>query len=123
MTDSLILEVADFEHDVLTGIYSEETGKPQPLRFTIQVRMAVADRYEPDTPLEDSKNYMDLKFAASDALPQGVHFKLIEAVADHVCDTLFVQDSRIEAVTVKIVKLAIAEAGEKIGITLHRERK
>jgi 7,8-dihydroneopterin aldolase/epimerase/oxygenase len=25
-------------------------------------------------------------------------------------------------VTVKIVKLAIAEAGEQIGITLHRER-
>ena len=123
MSDSLILEVADFEHDVLTGIYSEETGKPQPLRFTIQVRMAVADKYTPDTPLEDSKNYMDLKFAASDALPKGVHFKLIEAVADHVCETLFVQDARVEAVTVKIVKLAIAEAGEKIGITLHRERK
>ena len=31
MADSLILEVADFEVDVLTGIYSEETGKPQPL--------------------------------------------------------------------------------------------
>jgi len=123
MTDSLILEVADFEHDVLTGIYSEETGKPQPLRFTIQVRMAVADRYEPDTPLEDSKNYMDLKFAASEALPKGVHFKLIEAVADHICETLFVQDERVQAVSVKIVKLAIAEAGEKIGITLHRERK
>ena len=123
MTDSLILEVADFEHDVLTGIYSEETGKPQPLRFTIQVRLSVADRYDPDTPLESSKNYMDLKFAASDALPEGVHFKLIEAVADHICETLFVQDARVEAVTVKIVKLAIAEAGEKIGITLHRERK
>ncbi|MEL6486607.1 MAG: dihydroneopterin aldolase, partial [Pseudomonadota bacterium] len=26
-TDSLILEVADLEVDVLTGIYSEETGK------------------------------------------------------------------------------------------------
>ena len=123
MNDSLILEVADFEHDVLTGIYSEETGKPQPLRFTIQVRMSVAERYEPDTPLEDSKNYMDLKFAASNALPEGVHFKLIEAVADHICETLFVQDARVEAVTVKIVKLAIAEANEKIGITLHRERK
>jgi len=123
MNDSLILEVADFEHDVLTGIYSEETGKPQPLRFTIQVRLAVADKYTPDTPLEDSKNYMDLKFAASDALPKGVHFKLIEAVADHICETLFVQDDRVEAVTVKIVKLAIAEASEKIGITLHRERK
>ena len=123
MNDSLILEVADFEHDVLTGIYSEETGKPQPLRFTIQVRMKPLRAYEPDTPLDASKNYMDLKFAASQALPQGVHFKLIEAVADHVCETLFLQDVRIEAVTVKIVKLAIAEANEKIGITLHRERR
>ncbi len=50
------------------------------------------------------------------------HFKLIEAVADHVCETLFLQDARIEAVTVKIVKLALSEADEKIGITLHRER-
>lgn len=123
MTDSLILEVADFEHDVLTGIYSEETGKPQPLRITIQARLKVADHYSPETPLEASKNYMDLKFAASDALPPGVHFKLIEAVADHICGTLFAQDARVEAVTVKIVKLAIAEANEKIGITLHRERR
>lgn len=123
MSDSLILEVADFEHDVLTGIYSEETGRPQPLRITVQAWLAVADRYTPDTPLDASKNYMDLKFAASGALPEGVHFKLIEAVADHICETLFVQDQRVEAVTVKIVKLAIAEANEKIGITLHRERK
>ena len=123
MADSLILEVADFEHDVLTGIYSEETGRPQPLRFTIQVQLKVAERYTPDTPLSASKNYMNLKFAASEALPAGVHFTLIEAVADHICDTLFVQDERVEAVTVKIVKLAISEAGEKIGITLTRERR
>lgn len=123
MADSLILEVADFEHDVLTGIYSEETGRPQPLRFTITVRMKPAPHYAPDTPLEASKNYMDLKFAASQALPEGVHFKLIEAVADHVCETLFVQDDRVEAVMVKIVKLAISENGEQIGMTLSRERR
>lgn len=123
MTDSLILEVANFEHDVLTGIYSEETGRPQPLRFTITVRLKPAPRYEPDTPLDASKNYIDLKFAASRALPEGVHFKLIEAVADHVCETLFLQDERVLAVSVKIVKLAIAENGEEIGITLTRERR
>ncbi|MCK0128807.1 dihydroneopterin aldolase [Erythrobacter sp. F6033] len=122
MNDSLILEVADLEVNVLTGIYSEETGKPQPLRITIQARYDIADRYDPDTPLEASKNYMDLKFAASDGLPKDVHFKLIEAVADHICESLFVQDKRVQAVTVKIVKLAIAEANEKIGITMHRER-
>lgn len=123
MADSLILEVGDFEHDVLTGIYSEETGRPQPLRFSITVRMQPAPHYAPDTPLEASKNYMDLKLAASEALPAGVHFKLIEAVADHICQTLFVQDERVEAVSVKIVKLAISENGEQIGMTLNRERR
>ena len=123
LADSLILEVADFEVDVLTGIYSEETGKPQPLRITIAVRLAPIDRYAPDTPLSASKNYMDLKFAASEALPQGMHFTLIEALADHICETLFLQDSRVESVTVKIIKLAISEAGEKIGITLTRDRR
>ena len=121
-TDSLILEVADLEVDVLTGIYSEETGKPRPLRMTVQARYDVADRYDPETPLDASKNYMDIKHAMSAGLPAGVHFKLIEAVADHICETLFVQDRRVQAVTVKIIKLAIAEDGEKIGITLHRER-
>ena len=123
MADSLILEVADLEVDVLTGIYSEETGQPQPLRIGITVRLKPAAHYDAETPLTASKNYMDLKFAATEALPRGVHFKLIEAVADHIAETLFVQDPRVEAVTVKIVKLAIAEAGEKIGMTLHRERR
>ena len=122
MTDSLTLQFADIETDVLTGIYSEETGKPQPLRITIDVHMRPQPRYEPDTTLDASKNYMDLKHAATEALPEGVHFKRIEAVADHICETLFLQDARIHAITVKIVKLAIAVDNEKIGITLHRER-
>ena len=123
MADSLTLEVADLEVDVLTGIYSEETGKPQPLRITVAARLRVAEHYAPDTPLSASKNYMDLKFAASDALTTGVHFKLVEAVAEHVCDTLFLQDERVEQVSVKIIKLALSEADEKIGITLVRERR
>ncbi len=123
MADSLTLEVADLETDVLTGIYSEETGRAQPLRITITVQMKPAERYEAATPLTASKNYMDLKFAATEALPEGVHFKLIEAVADHICETLFLQDARVDAVTVKIVKLAISENGEKIGMTLTRHRR
>ena len=123
MADSLYLEIADFVHMVHTGIYSEETGRPQPLRFSIRVKLKAMPRYEPDTSLEASKNYMDLKFAASEALPEGVHFKLIEAVAEHVCDTLFVQDERVEEVCVKIVKLALSVGNETIGITLTRERR
>ncbi len=122
MADSLLLELADFEHMVHTGIYSEETGKPQPLRFSVAVSLKPVAHYDAETSLDASKNYMDLKFACSDALGD-THFKLIEAVADHVCETLFMQDARVEAVTVKIVKLALSEADEKIGITLHRDRR
>jgi dihydroneopterin aldolase len=122
MADSLILELADFVQDIHTGIYSEETGQPQPLKFTVQVKLKVEDHYDADTPLDASKNYMDLKFACSDALGD-THYKLIEAVADHVCETLFLQDHRVEQVSVKIVKLALSEADEQIGITLTRERR
>ncbi len=122
MADSLFLELSDFVHDVYTGIYSEETGKPQKLAFTVRVKLAIAPHYDPETPLTESKNYMDLKFACSEALGD-THFKLIESVADHICETLFLQDERVEEVCVKIVKLALSEAGESIGITMTRERR
>jgi dihydroneopterin aldolase len=121
--DFLTLEVNDLHVDVLTGIYSEETHLPQPLRISIRARLRIADRYEPDTALGQSKNYMDLKHAASTALPEGVHFTLIEAVADHIIDTIFLQDDKVSHVEVKIVKLALSERGEEIGITLGRGRK
>lgn len=123
MTDTLTLEVNDLEVDVLTGIYSEETHLPQPLRISIAADLKIQERYEADTPLESSKNYMDLKDAATTAVPEGVHFKLIEAVADHIIETLFLQDKSVLRVTVKIVKLLISEKGEAIGITLSRARK
>ncbi len=123
MQDSLQLEVHDMEVQVLTGIYSEETHLPQPLRISLTVDLTCPSRFDPDTPLSASKNYLDLKYAATTALPEGVHFTLIEAVADHICETLFLQDARVQRVVVKIVKLAIAEAGEAIGITLVRHRR
>jgi 7,8-dihydroneopterin aldolase/epimerase/oxygenase len=122
MTDSLTLEVHDLTVNVLTGIYSQETHLPQPLKISISVDLAIADHYAPDTRLTASKNYMDIKQAATD-LPEGVHFTLIEAVADHIADRLFEGDKRVLKVTVKIVKLAISEDGEGIGITMVRNRK
>jgi dihydroneopterin aldolase len=121
--DSLTLEVSDLVVDVLTGIYSEETHLPQPLRISVKVDLLCPDQFTPDTPLGASKNYMDLKRAMSSALPAGQHFVLIEAVADHIIETLFIEDQRVQAVEVKIVKLAIADSGEAIGITLKRYRR
>lgn len=123
MADQLWLEVEGLDVDVLTGVYSEETHLPQPLRISLRARLAMADHYAPATPLSASKSYMDLKFAATGALPQGTHFVLIESVAEHIIDTIFLQDAKVDEVEVKIVKLAIAEANEAIGITMRRVRK
>jgi 7,8-dihydroneopterin aldolase/epimerase/oxygenase len=122
-TDRLTLEVLDLEVPVLTGIYSEETHLPQPLRISVRVDLDCPDHFAPDTPLSTSKNYMDLKRAMSSALQGDVHFVLIEAVADHIAETLFAEDARVAKVEVKIVKLAISESGEAIGITMIRHRR
>lgn len=121
--DFLVLEVNGLRVDVLTGIYSEETHLPQPLRISVRALLKMADHYDPATPLSRSKNYMDLKHAATTALPDGVHFTLIEAVADHIIETVFLQDDKVSHVEVKIVKLALSERDEEIGITLGRARR
>jgi 7,8-dihydroneopterin aldolase/epimerase/oxygenase len=121
--DLLQLEVSGIEVDVLTGIYSEETHLPQPLRVSVTVDLALpAERFAPDTPLCESKNYLDLKEAVTQSLPEGLHFTLIEAVAEHVCMTLFAQDERVLRVDIRIVKLAISRHGESIGIRMIRHR-
>lgn len=122
MADTLWLEVEGLDVDVLTGVYSEETHLPQPLRISVRAQLAIADHYASETPLSASKSYMDLKSAATSALPRDTHFVLIESVADQIIRTIFDQDDKVEAVEVKIVKLAIAEANEAIGITMRRER-
>ncbi|WOK36029.1 dihydroneopterin aldolase [Sphingomonas sp. C3-2] len=122
MEDRLQLQVLDLEVPVLTGIYSEETHLPQPLRISVRVDLDCSPRFDPDTPLAASKNYMDLKHAMS-SFPEGLHFTLVEAVADHICETLFLQDKRVQKVQVDIIKVAIAEADESIGISLTRHRR
>ena len=123
MNDLLQLCVHDLEVQVLTGIFSEETHLPQPLRISVTVDLEATDRFDPDTPLTESKNYMDLKHAATSALPPGVHFKLVEAVADHIAETLLAGDRRVTRVEVSIIKLALSEAGESIGIRRVRHRR
>lgn len=124
MDDLLQLEVSGIEVPVLTGVYSEETHLPQPLRVSIVADLDLpAEPFAPETPLTASKNYLDLKRAVTEALPADRHFTLIEAVADHVAETLMVGDSRIARVEVRIVKLAISKGGEQIGIRMVRHRR
>jgi dihydroneopterin aldolase len=120
--DFVRLEVSDIVIDVLTGIYSEETHMPQPLRISVAADLAAPRRFDADTPLSASKNYMDLRRAIESVPEQGVHYTLVESVADQIADTLFGGDERVTRVEVRIVKLALSLADESIGITLVRGR-
>lgn len=120
--DVVRLEVSDIVVDVLTGIYSEETHMPQPLRISVKCDIAAPRRFDPDTPLSASKNYMDLRRAIEGVPDQGYHYTLVESVADHIADTLFGGDERVLRVEVGIVKLALTTAAESIGMTLVRTR-
>jgi dihydroneopterin aldolase len=122
MNDILQLEVRDLEVQVLTGIYYEETHLSQPVRISVVADLACPAHFAADTPLSASMNYMHIRRAITQ-LPEGVHFVLIESLADHIADTLFAKDARVLKVDVHIVKLAISEAGEGIGIRLVRHRK
>ena len=122
MSDVLQLEVHDVEVDVLTGVYSEETHLPQPLRISVTVDLDCPAHFAPASPLSESKNYLDIKAAIRDHYPAGLHYTLIEAVADHIISHLFAADARVRRVQVKIVKTAISLEGESIGITLARSR-
>ena len=122
MAETLELRVDNIVVEVLTGIYSEETHRPQPIRVSITAEMRPLDRYMPETKLSASKNYLDLREAVTERLPVGVHFNLIEAVADHIITGLFAADTRLTRVAVTIDKLAIAGPGETIGIRLARSR-
>ena len=64
MNDSLILEVHDLVVHVLTGIYSQETHLPQPLRISISTTLDMAPHYVPDTPLSARSGRMVRNFTS-----------------------------------------------------------
>ena len=77
--DFVRLEVSDLVIDVLTGIYSEETHMPQPLRVSVTADIAASRRFNHDTPLSASKNYLD---------PRDARIAAEDGVGDMVCNRL-----------------------------------
>lgn len=122
MNSELELWVRDVEVQVLTGIYSEETGKAQPLRISVWAALEAEPLFTPETPLAASRNYIDIKNAITKVSTDGVHYTLVESVADTIIRNLMALDSRFVAIKVEVLKMAICEAGEGIGITLTRHR-
>lgn len=122
LTNHIMLEVEDVDIDIFTGVYSSETRRPQPLRITVRAWLdAAAARFTDGHSLDTSIDYMRLKDAIG-ALPVDRHFTLIEAVADALIAAIFGIDARIAMVEVRVVKLALSDGKQKIGVRVRRTR-
>lgn len=122
LTNHIMLEVEDVDIDIFTGVYSSETRRPQPLRITVRAWLdAAADPFTDGHSLDTSIDYMRLKDAIG-ALPVDRHFTLIEAVADALIAAIFGIDARIAMVEVRVVKLALSDGKQKIGVRVRRTR-
>ena len=121
LVNHVMLEVEDVDIDIFTGVYSSETRRPQPLRITVRAWLDAAARFTDGHSLDTSIDYMRLKNAIG-ALPVDRHFTLIEAVADELIAAIFGIDARIAMVEVRVVKLALSDRNQKIGVRVRRTR-
>jgi dihydroneopterin aldolase len=106
--------VRDFVVDCNVGVYAEEQGVTQKVRFTVEARLA-KDVFSLDDNMDDVPSYADI-IDIIVALARGGHIKLVETFAERVAKGVLA-DERIKAVRVVLEKL---ERGPMRGVEIIR---
>lgn len=106
--------VADFVEDCNVGVYAEEQGVTQKVRFTVEARLA-KDVFSLGDDMAEVPSYADIiDFIVS--LARGGHINLVETFAERIAAHCLA-DKRIAAVRVKLEKL---ERGPQRGVEIIR---
>lgn len=106
--------VRDFIVDCNVGVYAEEQGVTQRVRFTVEARLA-RDVFTVDDNMADVPSYADIiDFIV--ALARGGHINLVETFAERIAENVL-SDKRIIAVRVMLEKL---ERGPLRGVEIIR---
>jgi len=106
--------VRDFVVDCNVGVYAEEQGVTQRVRFTVEARLA-RDVFTVDDNMADVPSYADIiDFIV--ALARGGHINLVETFAERIAENVL-SDKRIIAVRVMLEKL---ERGPLRGVEIIR---
>lgn len=106
--------VRDFIVDCNVGVYAEEQGVTQKLRFTVDARLAT-DVFSIDDEMVEVPSYADI-IDCIVALARGGHINLVETFAERIAETCLA-DKRIIAVRVYLEKL---ERGPLRGVEIIR---
>lgn len=106
--------VRDFIVDCNVGVYAEEQGVTQKLRFTVEARLAT-DVFSIDDAMVEVPSYADIIDCIVD-LARGGHINLVETFAERIAEHCLA-DKRIVAVRVYLEKL---ERGPFRGVEIIR---
>jgi dihydroneopterin aldolase len=106
--------VSDFIVDCNVGVYAEEQGVTQKVRFTVEARLA-KDIFSLDDEMVEVPSYADI-IDYIVGLARGGHINLVETFAERIAAHCLA-DARIIAVRVKLEKL---ERGPLRGVEIIR---
>ncbi len=106
--------VRDFVVDCNVGVYAEEQGVTQKVRFTVEARLA-KDVFSVDDKMAEVPSYADI-IDAIVALARGGHINLVETFAERIAERVL-SDKRITAVRIVLEKL---ERGPLRGVEIIR---
>jgi dihydroneopterin aldolase len=109
-----LIFVRDYVVDCNVGVYAEEQGVTQKVRFTVEARLA-RDVFSLDDEMEDVPSYTDFMDAILE-LARGGHIKLVETFAERIADRIL-SDKRVAAVRIVLEKL---ERGPLRGVEIIR---
>jgi FolB domain-containing protein len=109
--------VRDFVLPVAIGAYDFERGRPQRVRFNVDVDVRRASHHAED--MRDVFSY-DLIIDAIRLILSRGHVDLVETLAERISDALLAHP-RVDRVHIKIEKLDVVEAS--VGIEIMRERQ
>lgn len=106
--------VNDLIVDCNVGVYAEEQGVTQKVRFTVEARLA-KDIFSLDDEMVEVPSYADIIDCVVD-LARGGHINLVETFAERIAAHCL-SDKRITAVRIKLEKL---ERGPLRGVEVIR---
>lgn len=106
--------VRDFVVDCNVGVYAEEQGVTQKVRFTVEARLA-KEVFSVDDKMAEVPSYADI-IDTIVALARGGHINLVETFAERIAERVL-SDDRITAVRIVLEKL---ERGPLRGVEIIR---
>jgi len=113
--------IREFRVEAWVGIYEWEKQKAQTLDMELEIGLPDAHAGRTDN-IHDTVNYGEV--VARIAADLAAHrFKLLEALAEHVCRLVLAEFANAQSVKVSVAKLGHVRNVRKLGLTLERRRE